>query len=93
MDRPAERPEELFDRIEEARRLAEAVLSRAATLVVGMRRVGKTSLIKSVTYNLRRIYVDARAFEERRYITYADLLDALASSSACCPSTRGSGIS
>ena len=78
LDRPAERPEELFDRTEEARRLAEAVSSRAATLVVGMRRVGKTSLIKATTYNLRRIYVDARAFEERRYITYADLLDALA---------------
>ncbi|MEL9990587.1 MAG: ATP-binding protein [Thermoproteus sp.] len=77
LDRPAERPDELFDRQEEAERLRRALEDRAAAVVVGMRRVGKTSLIKAVTYGVPRVYLDVRAFEERGYIAYADLLDVL----------------
>ena len=77
LDRPAEKPEELFDREEELERLRRAVEARRLTLVVGMRRVGKTSVVKAGTYGMARIYIDARAFEERPYISYGDLLEAL----------------
>lgn len=76
-DRPAERLEELFDREEEVRRLLNAVNSSALTLILGMRRVGKTSVVKAATYGKLRIYIDARYFEEKRYISYGDLLEAL----------------
>jgi len=72
LDRPAEKPEELFDREEELEQLRRAVESRRLTLVVGMRRVGKTSVVKAGTYGMARIYIDARAFEERPYISYGD---------------------
>jgi AAA+ ATPase superfamily predicted ATPase len=49
LDRPAEKPEELFDREEELERLRRAAESRRLTLVVGMRRVGKTSVVKAGT--------------------------------------------
>lgn len=42
-----------------------------------MRRVGKTSVVKAATYGKLRIYIDARYFEEKRYISYGDLLEAL----------------
>jgi len=77
LDRPAEKPEELFDREEELERLRRAVEARRLTLLVGMRRVGKTSVVKAGTYGMARIYIDARAFEERPYISYGDLLEAL----------------
>jgi len=77
MDRPAERPEELFDRREEVEQLRRAAAARQLALVVGMRRIGKTSVVKAGTYGRPRIYIDARSFEERPYISYADLLEAL----------------
>jgi len=77
LDRPAEKPEELFDREEELEQLRRAVEARRLTLLVGMRRVGKTSVVKAGTYGMARIYIDARAFEERPYISYGDLLEAL----------------
>jgi len=42
-----------------------------------VRWVGKTSVVKAGTYGMARIYIDARAFEERPYISYGDLLEAL----------------
>lgn len=77
MDRPAESLEELFDREKELEQLQNAIDTRRLTLVVGMRRVGKTSGVKAGTHGRPRIYIDARAFEERSYISYADLLEAL----------------
>ncbi len=77
MDRPAERPGELFDREGELGALLRALRDRAAVLVVGMRRVGKTSLLRAATHGMSRAYVDARALEERRHVSYADLLEAL----------------
>lgn len=75
LDRPAEDPSELFDRTTELDRLRKAVLTRAITLVLGLRRTGKTSLVKAGTKGLDRIYIDARRFEVRRYITYDDFIN------------------
>jgi AAA+ ATPase superfamily predicted ATPase len=76
-DRPIERPEELFDREEEFEGLRRALTTRAITVVVGFRRVGKTSLVKAATYGLPRIYVDARRFETSQYVTYDLFLEEL----------------
>ena len=76
-DRPVEKPEELFDREEELGALRRAVNSYAITVVVGFRRVGKTSLIKAATHGMPRIYVDVRKFESFQYMTYDMFLDEL----------------
>ena len=76
-ERPVERPEELFDREEEFEGLRKSVESHAITVVVGVRRVGKTSLVKASTIDLPRIYLDVRKFEESRYITYGMFLEEL----------------
>lgn len=74
LERPAETLEELFDREREVSELLSAVKNRAAVLVVGMRRVGKTSIIKAATRDALRIYVDVRAFEDKGHIAYDDFL-------------------
>ncbi|AEA12490.1 ATPase [Thermoproteus uzoniensis 768-20] len=79
MDRPAESLDELFDRESEVKMLLESVSRRALTLVLGMRRVGKTSVVRAATRGRLRVYIDARIFEERAYISYDDLLGALRS--------------
>lgn len=80
LDRPAEDPSELYDREAEVRQLRFSALNRAVTLVVGFRRVGKTSLIKAATKDMTRIYIDARRFEGMNYITVRDFLNELAKS-------------
>jgi AAA+ ATPase superfamily predicted ATPase len=76
-DRPIERPEDLFDREREFKDLREALATRAITVVVGFRRVGKTSLVKAATHDLPRVYVDARKFEPSQYVTYEAFLEEL----------------
>jgi len=76
-DRPVEKPEELFDREKEFEDLRKAIARYAITIVVGFRRVGKTSLIKSATFDMPRVYVDVRKFEVLQYITYDMFLDEL----------------
>jgi len=76
-DRPVERPEDLFDREEELEGLRRAIATRAITVVVGFRRVGKTSLIKAATRDIPRVYVDARRFETSPYLTYKLFLEEL----------------
>ncbi|MEM1608228.1 MAG: ATP-binding protein [Ignisphaera sp.] len=76
-ERPVERPEELFDREKEFEDLRRRVASHAITVVVGVRRVGKTSLVRASTFDLPRIYLDVRKFEESRYITYGMFLEEL----------------
>jgi len=76
--KPVERPEELFDREVELMTFREMVKRSPIVLVVGVRRVGKTSLIKAATYDMRRVYLDLRAFEWRRYVNLDDLLEELA---------------
>lgn len=82
LDRPAESVEELFDREREVAQLTSAARDRAAVLVVGFRRVGKTSLVKAATSKSLRVYVDVRAFEDRGYVTYDDFLSLLSKSLA-----------
>lgn len=45
--------------------------------MVGVRRVGKTSLVKAATYGMPRIYTDARKFEAMPYTTYDVFLEEL----------------
>ena len=80
LDRPAEDPGELYDREVELGRLRSSALSRAITLVVGFRRVGKTSLVKAATKGMTRVYIDARRFEGMGYITVKDFLNEFAKS-------------
>ncbi|MEM1598949.1 MAG: ATP-binding protein [Pyrobaculum sp.] len=82
LDRPAESLDELFDREREVAQLASAVKDRAAVLVVGFRRAGKTSLVKAATGGGPRVYIDVRAFEDRGYVTYDDFLTLLSKSLA-----------
>jgi hypothetical protein len=78
-ERPIERMEDLYDKREELARLKRAMGERAITLVLGLRRMGKTSLIRVATADILKIYVDARKFEERNYITYRDFMEELRS--------------
>jgi len=73
-DRPIEDPKDLYDREEELKALIESIAKRSITLIIGLRRTGKTSLIKVATRDMPRIYIDARKFEERSYLTYRDFL-------------------
>ncbi|WP_243665955.1 hypothetical protein [Vulcanisaeta sp. JCM 16159] len=57
-----------------------SALNRAVTLVVGFRRVGKTSLVKAATKDMVRVYIDARSFEGMSYMTIRDFLSELAKS-------------
>ena len=75
LDRPAEDLSELYDRDSEVRRLRYSALNRAVTLVLGFRRIGKTSLVKAAAKDMMRIYVDARRFEGVNYITIKDFLE------------------
>ena len=74
---PVDRPEELFDREEEFRDLRDALNSRRIVLLLGVRRVGKTSLARAATYDMARVYIDLREFEWRHYVTWDDFYAAL----------------
>ncbi len=69
---------ELFDRDSELSRLIDYVgrLGMPITLVLGLRRVGKSSLILVALreLSLPHIYVDLRKFEERQYLSYRDFI-------------------
>lgn len=77
--RPKERIEELFDREEEIKLLTNAVAT-PLTLLLGVRRVGKTSLLKSFLNSLEvpYIYLDLRALEDAGF-TRAQLYQLLLS--------------
>ncbi|ADN50604.1 AAA family ATPase [Vulcanisaeta distributa] len=74
--KPKERREDLFDRDEELRRLRLG-LSYPVTLLLGIRRSGKSSLIK-VLMNEEKdviwVYLDLRKYEGHAYLTYRHLL-------------------
>jgi len=74
---PVERRKELFDRVRESEELRRGIERVPITLVLGVRRVGKTSLVKAVTSGMRRIYIDLREFEWCRQMYLDDLLDKL----------------
>jgi AAA+ ATPase superfamily predicted ATPase len=74
---PKDRREDFFDREEELERLKS--LSSPIILVLGLRRTGKSSLIRIALRELGRpyVYLDMRKFEERRVIRYRDFLGEL----------------
>jgi len=55
-ERPIEDLKDLYDREYELKRLRESMLKRVITLVVGICRTGKTSLIKVATKDTVNIY-------------------------------------
>ncbi len=66
--KPKESIAELFDREEELQKLAQAVKT-PLTLLLGVRRVGKTSLLRSFLNSLKTpyVYLDLRILEENGY--------------------------
>jgi len=71
---PKDDRKDFFDRDEEIEKVKN--LSSPITLVLGLRRTGKSSLIKVALKEMNHpyIYVDLRKFEERVYISYKDLV-------------------
>ncbi|ACB39381.1 AAA family ATPase [Pyrobaculum neutrophilum] len=76
---PVERPDELFDREAELEELRRALGERRVVALLGVRRVGKTSLARAATWDLPRVYVDVREFEWRTYVTWDDFYGVLRS--------------
>jgi len=71
---PKDNREDFFNRDEEINRVRS--LSSPITLVLGLRRTGKSSIIKIALneLSLPYIYLDLRKFEDRAYISFKDLL-------------------
>ncbi|QIW24547.1 ATP-binding protein [Sulfolobus sp. S-194] len=71
---PKDNRKDFFDREKEIEKLKE--LRTPITLVLGLRRTGKSSLIKVSLneLNIPYIYLDLRKFEEESYISYKDFL-------------------
>ncbi|AWR95719.1 AAA family ATPase [Acidianus brierleyi] len=69
---------DIFDREKEINVLRNS-LDSPLTVILGLRRTGKTSLVKSVLNNIRATYVflDMRRFENKEYIVYKDFLSVL----------------
>ena len=76
--RPKERREDLFDREGESEALKSAIGKFPLTLLLGMRRVGKTSVLKVVLNEVGGVYIDARAlyFASGGWITSEALTNA-----------------
>jgi AAA+ ATPase superfamily predicted ATPase len=76
--RPKDSRSNLFDREVELGKVVEYVgrLGLPITLVLGFRRVGKSSLILVALreLGLSSIYIDLRKFEERQYLSYRDFV-------------------
>ncbi|MGC8543685.1 MAG: AAA family ATPase [Vulcanisaeta sp.] len=74
--KPKERREDLFDRDDELNRL-RAGLNYPVILLLGIRRSGKSSLVKVLMNEMKDviwIYLDLRKYEGYTYITYKYLL-------------------
>lgn len=71
---PKDSRDDFFDREKEIEKIKS--LSSPITLILGLRRTGKSSIIKiSIKeLNLPNIYIDLRKFEEKYYISYKDFL-------------------
>ncbi|MEM0013676.1 MAG: ATP-binding protein [Saccharolobus sp.] len=70
-----ERPKDLFDREKEMERLKFGI-DYPMTLLLGIRRSGKSSLVKVLTKKERGIwiYLDLRKFESSTFISFKDLI-------------------
>ena len=71
---PKESRKDFFDREEEIEKIKS--LSSPITLVLGLRRTGKSSVIRITLseLNFPYIYIDLRKFEEKGYMSYKDLI-------------------
>jgi AAA+ ATPase superfamily predicted ATPase len=67
--RPKSQRSELFDREEEIKELKESVARSPLTLLLGIRRIGKTSVLKVALNELEvpYVYLDLRILEEEGY--------------------------
>jgi len=77
------RAEDLFDREEELRKLIGAIVrDDPLILILGLRRIGKTSLLRVGLNKLgyHSIVIDCRVFEGKTYVTYTDFIKALENS-------------
>lgn len=76
--RPKDNKVNLFDREDELSRIIDYVsrLNVPITIVLGLRRVGKSSLILVALkeLNMPAIYIDLRKFEEHQYLSYRDFI-------------------
>ena len=76
--RPKDNKANLFDREAELSKVINYVgkLNIPITIVLGLRRVGKSSLILVAIkeLNMPTIYIDLRKFEERQYLSYRDFI-------------------
>ncbi|MFA4701937.1 AAA family ATPase [Pyrococcus kukulkanii] len=77
--RPKTRREELFDREEELEELIEATKKYPLTLLLGIRRIGKSSILRVALNELNGIYIDARElyFESGGWISSSSLKKAI----------------
>lgn len=66
---------DIFDRENEIKLLKNS-LDSPLIVIIGLRRTGKTSLVKSVLNSLKVTYLflDMRKFENREYIVYKDFI-------------------
>ncbi len=73
--RPKKLINEIFDREKEISTLRSS-LDSPLILIYGLRRVGKTSLVLSTLNSLKAdyLFLDARVFEQKEYISYKDFL-------------------
>lgn len=87
--KPKEHLEELFDREEEVRMLRKSIRT-PITLLLGVRRIGKTSILKSFLNSLSvpYIYLDLRILEEEGY-SKVHLYQLLSNSITKCVSKWG----
>jgi len=69
---------DIFDRENEIKLLKNS-LDSPLIVIIGLRRTGKTSLVKSVLNSLKVTYLflDMRKFENREYIVYKDFIKTL----------------
>ncbi|CAB49902.1 AAA family ATPase [Pyrococcus abyssi] len=78
--RPKEKREDIFDREKEIDEIESAIRDYPITLILGIRRVGKSSLLKAVLNEMEGgIYIDVRKlyFESGGWITNVHLAKAL----------------
>jgi len=73
--RPKERREDIFDREKEFKKLEKSIEDYSMTLLLGIRRVGKSSLLKAYLSENPGILIDCRElYGERGHITRNDLI-------------------
>jgi hypothetical protein len=69
---------DIFDRENEIKLLKNS-LDSPLIVIIGLRRTGKTSLVKSVlnSFKVTYLFLDMRKFENREYIVYKDFIKTL----------------